>query len=200
MRFDLLKLLVLAVVPMVGACGSIASPPGLSADEDQTESCSGYPEVAQYALPWAATTQHVLLEGNCGTGTNKGVSRYAYDFGMAVGTSVIAARAGTVTALETGFEAGNFPEPNYVQITHADGSIGHYMQLAQNGAVVAVGDYVGLGQAIALSGDTGMTDLPALHFEVTADVGGYWESIPVSFSNSGSAVSPLVEGTSYPIP
>lgn len=200
MRFDLLKILTLLAVPLTAACGSVASLPGLSADEDQSESCTGYPEVAQYALPWSTATQHPLLEGNCGTGTNKGVSRYGYDFGMAVGTSVLAARAGTVTAIDVSQAAENFPEPNYIQITHADGSVGHYLQLAPDGATVAVGDYVGLGQAIGLSGDTGMTEVPALHFEVTADVGGYWESIPISFSNSGSAISPLVEGTNYPIP
>lgn len=192
--------MLLALALLTAGCGSMAPPPGLAADEDQTETCEGYPEIAQYVLPWVATSQYVLAEGNCGAGTNKGVSRYAFDFAMPVNTGVIAARAGTVTAVEVTHVAGNAPDSNYIQITHADGSVASYMQLAQNGAVVAVGDYVGQSQAIGTSGDTGLTEVPALHFEVIANARGYWESIPVSFSNSGSAVSPLVEGTSYPIP
>ena len=52
-------------------------------------------------------------------------------------------------------------ESNYVSIAHADGTIGEYHHLKADGVLVEIGDRVTAGQAIALSGDTGYSTLPA---------------------------------------
>jgi hypothetical protein len=43
-----------------------------------------------------------VIQGNCAPPGNghRGVNRYGYDFGMAIGTSFVAARGGTVIQVE----------------------------------------------------------------------------------------------------
>jgi murein DD-endopeptidase MepM/ murein hydrolase activator NlpD len=57
-------------------------------------------------------------------------------------------------------------ESNYVSIAHADGTIGEYHHLLFDGVLVEIGDRVAVGQPIALSGNTGYSTFPHLHFGV----------------------------------
>ncbi len=97
--------------------------------------------------------------------------QYAVDFSMPEGTTVCAARDGVVVDLMESSEVGG-PDRNYkddanfVSIAHDDGTIGEYVHLKRDGVLVEIGDKVKAGQPIALSGNTGYSTAPHLHFGV----------------------------------
>jgi hypothetical protein len=111
-------------------------------------------------------------------------NRYALDFAADIGTPVVAARAGTVMQVEAGFRmAGEKKEAfaghaNFVRILHDDGSMALYAHLRTGGVLVRVGEQVQGGQQIALSGNTGFSTGPHLHFSVQVNRGMHLVSIP----------------------
>ena len=81
---------------------------------------------------------------------------------------------------------------------HADGTTGEYYHLQQDGALVEVGDRVIRGQQIGLSGNTGHTAMPHLHFAVyRATSGGNTQSIPVRFESADGIVNVPRRGARY---
>lgn len=83
-----------------------------------------------------------------------------WDISTREGTKVRAAAGGVVSS--TGFNRGGYG--NYVKIKHADGTTSLY---AHNSAFkVRAGQRVNPGDVIALSGNTGASSGPHLHFEV----------------------------------
>ncbi|MGN0154449.1 MAG: peptidoglycan DD-metalloendopeptidase family protein [Lachnospiraceae bacterium] len=81
------------------------------------------------------------------------------DVGVPVGTTVRASRAGQVVT--AGWLGGY---GNCVIIDHGDGVCTRYGHLSE--VTVSVGQYVDQGQQIALSGNTGRSTGPHLHFEI----------------------------------
>ncbi len=81
------------------------------------------------------------------------------DFIASSGTSVKAVGAGTVVSAGWGGAYGN-----EVVIRHADGKYSQYGHLSQ--LSVSVGQAVSAGQQIGLSGSTGNSTGPHLHFEI----------------------------------
>ena len=81
------------------------------------------------------------------------------DVGIPVGTTVRASRAGQVVT--AGWLGGY---GNCVIIDHGDGVCTRYGHLSE--VTVSVGQYVDQGQQIALSGNTGRSTGPHLHFEI----------------------------------
>lgn len=110
-------------------------------------------------------------------------NRYALDFAAPVGTPVLAARAGIVLQVETGYRAHGLDyahdaaRANFIRILHDDGSMALYGHLAPDGAQVVVGQRVELGQRIGTSGNTGYSSAPHLHFVVQVNRGGKLVSI-----------------------
>ncbi len=83
----------------------------------------------------------------------------AVDWGIRSGSTVVASCGGTVT------QAGWLGTYGYVIfINHPDGKQTRYAHLSK--IYVNVGDYVYQGQKIALSGNTGVSTGPHLHFEM----------------------------------
>jgi len=111
-------------------------------------------------------------------------NRYALDFAAPIGTPVMAARGGTVMQVESDFAQAGLSEEtyggraNFVRILHDDGTMALYAHLQQDGALVRVGQRIRQGQQIGLSGNTGFTSGPHLHFAVQANRGMRLESIP----------------------
>jgi murein DD-endopeptidase MepM/ murein hydrolase activator NlpD len=148
---------------------------------------SKYPprETSPYKLPWHAGVSRILSQGNRSFTSHQGLHLYAWDFVMPNGSEILAAREGVVLETEQSYSTLGLTG-NYVLLRHADGEISGYFHIQHNGALVKVGDPVKQGQAIALSGMTGQTTLPHLHFvvfnaEKTA-------SIPISFQEVDTGV------------
>lgn len=81
------------------------------------------------------------------------------DVGVPIGTTVRASRAGQV--ITAGWVGGY---GNCVIIDHGDGVTTRYGHLSE--VTVSVGQYVDQGQQVALSGNTGRSTGPHLHFEI----------------------------------
>jgi murein DD-endopeptidase MepM/ murein hydrolase activator NlpD len=141
--------------------------PGTIVVEDQCVAAD-----LQYVhLPFLENETVVISQGYYGYTSHSGESRYAVDFEVPEGTIVTAARSGIVLAIyeESDTGCGNdlcADLANFVLIDHGDGTIGKYFHLQQNGALVDPGDVVCQGQQIALSGNTGFSTGPHLHFSV----------------------------------
>lgn len=110
-------------------------------------------------------------------------NRHALDFAADIGTPVFAARAGTVMQVEAGFRASGLAgnargQANFIRLLHDDGSMALYAHLAVDGVEVRVGQQVQAGQRIGLSGNTGFSTGPHLHFAVQVNRGMRLVSIP----------------------
>lgn len=96
----------------------------------------------------------------------------ALDIGAGSGSSVLAAEAGTVAAVQEWdgvTTEGNQSYGNMVQIIHEDGNTTLYAHLSS--VTVAEGDSVERGQEIGLAGQTGNATGSHLHFEVRTETG-----------------------------
>lgn len=172
------------------------------------ENCPGaYPtqESSPYVLPYEPG-QSFVTTGNCGGAHGRNTpQQYGYDFvtsldpilPMPIGTRIVAARDGEVIRVEERFADGTrIPgQENQIGIRQADGTIAAYGHLTTNGALVEVGDRVERGQIIGLSGDSGNSTAPHLHFEVRACDG--CASIAVTFRNTRPHPRGLISGESY---
>ncbi len=152
-----------------------------------------------YRLPYADNTSYPVLQGYGSKFSHRGLEYYTIDFRMPEGTPVHAAREGVVAMIEEANDRGCWGEgcgrfANYVVILHADGTTGEYYHLQQHGALVVPGERVRRGQLIGLSGNTGNTTVPHLHFGVYRAVEwGRTQSIAVSFqTREGVANRPRV--------
>ncbi|MBB1060071.1 peptidoglycan DD-metalloendopeptidase family protein [Marilutibacter spongiae] len=121
-------------------------------------------------------------------------NRHAIDFGAPIGTPVLAARAGRVMQVESGFDRAGLSQEtyggraNYIRILHDDGTMALYAHLKANGVHVRVGQQVEAGQRIGLSGNTGFTTGPHLHFVVQVNRGMRLESLPFRMRGPAGAL------------
>ncbi|MFJ2829225.1 M23 family metallopeptidase [Streptomyces sp. NPDC087263] len=99
------------------------------------------------------------------------------DFAVAAGTQVIAAHGGTVVKAGPNGAGDGSAYGNAIVIKHGNGTYSQYAHLSRIN--VKVGQVVTTGQRIALSGNTGNSSGPHLHFEIRTT------------ANYGSAVDPV---------
>jgi murein DD-endopeptidase MepM/ murein hydrolase activator NlpD len=156
-----------------------------------------------YQLPYETGKSYRVLQGYGSSFSHRGLEQYAVDFNMSVGTPVHAARGGVVANIEESNEKGCWEEgcgayANYIVVLHSDGTTGEYYHLQKSGALVEVGDYIVPGQRIGLSGNTGHTTMPHLHFAVyRAAEWGNTQSIPIRFMSSAGIVHSPRRGGRY---
>jgi murein DD-endopeptidase MepM/ murein hydrolase activator NlpD len=156
-----------------------------------------------YSLPYAPGSTHKVSQGYNGRYSHKGSNRYSIDWPMPEGTAVHAARGGHVVKIKDDSELGGRNASfdccnNYVLIRHSDGTLGQYAHLLKGGVKVREGDAVADGDIIALSGNTGFSSGPHLHFSVYKTKNGKErESIPVKFKSEESASITLKVGNHY---
>lgn len=196
--------------PEGAACAACVADPEVCPD-------ATYPprEDAPHILPYPTGTTRNVRQGNCNAANshNDGES-FAYDFEMPIGSPIIASRGGTVLAVIEAFtdEQHAIDQGNLVAIDHGDRTYAKYGHITFEGALVEVGETVEQGQVIAMSGNSGLSQGPHLHYavkECPPDVpigSATCVSIPVSFRNTiphpeglvGSPTSQIGGGSWYP--
>jgi murein DD-endopeptidase MepM/ murein hydrolase activator NlpD len=159
-----------------------------------------------YGLPYAHGQKFSVLQGFHGSFSHRGSNEYAVDFDCPVATPVVATRPGIVVAANAAAQgAGQTPEyleykrTNFVIILHDDGTLGEYMHLSPSGVEVKPGQRVKRGQELALSGNTGFSSTPHLHFQVmtAAEDGISARSFPFQVTVAPGRVEEPVQGHTY---
>lgn len=156
-----------------------------------------------YQLPYKPGKSFRVTQGYHGEFSHKGPDEYAIDWKMPIGTPVYAARGGIVVKAKDDSNQGG-PDRKYeecanvVLIQHSDGTIGIYAHLKKGGCKVKVGDRVNTGDMIALSGNTGFTSGPHLHFSVFKTRSGRERlSLPVKFQTEDGPCLELATDKKY---
>ncbi|NEV94405.1 M23 family metallopeptidase [Psychroflexus sp. YR1-1] len=126
----------------------------------------------RYILPYLKGMQYEIMQSYGGAFSHKSTSSYyAIDFSLQVGDTVTAARDGVVFFVKEDSKE-HCPTPkcidkaNKILISHKDGTYANYVHLDYEGALVNVGDTIKAGDMIGISGMTGFTTKPHLHFVV----------------------------------
>ena len=144
-----------------------------------------------YSLPFENKKKVFLIQAYDSKMSHKG--EFALDFKIKKKTKICAARDGVVIGTREdsdkgGLKSENMSDGNYISIQHYDGSVAHYWHLIREGVMVDIGDTVTKGQLIGLSGNTGYSAFPHLHFEVVGNDGtGTIKQLPTRFyTNKGT--------------
>ncbi len=151
-----------------------------------------------YGPPYPVGKGYLIWQGPGGSFShNEPGSLYAVDFSTPIGSEITAARGGVVIAVVQ--KNRNNPDEktapavmaNEVLILHADGTMGVYAHLTTNGAKVSFGETVRRGQVLGLSGNSGYSRGPHLHFDVLGYKGRQCLSRPFGFlSADGTIITP----------
>jgi murein DD-endopeptidase MepM/ murein hydrolase activator NlpD len=154
----------------------------------------------EYLLPYKSNRAHKLMQGYFGKFSH--AETHALDFEMPEGTEVVAAREGVVIETKEDSNTGGLTRDfidkgNFVLIYHSDGTFASYYHLKRNGALVKEGQQVKRGEVIGLSGNTGWSSAPHLHFEVLLPSSGSKQTVPTRFLQKDGMVAELKEGNSY---
>jgi murein DD-endopeptidase MepM/ murein hydrolase activator NlpD len=157
-----------------------------SAAKDQAKDQAKKAEAAQRAKARSWTppisADYTLSAPYAASGDRWASTHSGQDFAVPSGTTVRAVHGGTVVTAG-GWGAGDGPAyGNAIVIRHDSGTYSQYAHLSR--IEVSVGEKVTTGERIALSGNTGNSTGPHLHFEIrTAPDYGYAVD-PVQFMHS----------------
>jgi murein DD-endopeptidase MepM/ murein hydrolase activator NlpD len=163
---------------------------------------------AVYQLPFGPAESHALIQGYHGTFSHQTgtPNEYAYDFAMPVGTTVCASRSGVVVGVRQDSDVRGdtvkfMHSDNYVIVRHSDGTYAEYRHFEKNGVLVGLGAEIQAGQPIGLSGVTGYTTQPHVHFAVFRLVdtpgGVEHESLPIAMKTQAGMSRSLIQGVVY---
>lgn len=199
---------------LAAGCGGLENEPGSSPDETAAAPEEGTLEQALTSdlipYPWKSGQTYVVTQGNGGSwwngsscqsgGDHTGLGQYSWDWALPSGTAVLASKAGKVKLtqfLGTGDACyngcgGTCPysggvdctnRGNYVVIAHNDGTTqALYLHLSR--VDVSLNTNVAAGQQIGLSGNSGWSTGPHLHF-MNSNVGSSYYSQSVASSFNG---------------
>jgi murein DD-endopeptidase MepM/ murein hydrolase activator NlpD len=153
----------------------------------------------RYRIPFRTSERYYIGQGFGGIATHTDKHSYhALDISMPVGTPILAARDGIVMHMEKDFYGAGLDRDkygsraNFVRILHEDGTMAVYAHLDLESVSVRPGSTVLAGELIGLSGNTGMSSGPHLHFVLQRNTGTTLESIPFRFDNGrGGAIDPV---------
>jgi murein DD-endopeptidase MepM/ murein hydrolase activator NlpD len=163
-------------------------------------------EFVLYRLPYEKKKSFRVLQSYHGRFSHQGPHEYTVDFAMREGMSVCASREGVVVDTQDRFDEGGAEDSlkhksNYVTIAHEDGTLGEYHHLKYQGVLVEVGQAVSAGDVIGLSGNTGYSSVPHLHFGVYSPKDGRtMQSHPVAFRTAQGVIREPVKRHHYTVP
>ncbi|MEX1014064.1 MAG: M23 family metallopeptidase [Candidatus Paceibacterota bacterium] len=121
---------------------------------------------------------------------------HAIDFTLPEGSKIYAAQDGEIGRIKDDSNEGGFTKKyreadpnkylNYITIKHKNGEFSEYAHLKYNSLKIKIGDKVRRGDLIALSGNTGISTEPHLHFHVlrTIDDGNDWKTLDIKWGNT----------------
>lgn len=144
-----------------------------------------------YFLPYPNGLVWQCVQGANSGGSHSGRAGWAWDFRMPQGSPIMAARDGVVSMLKQDSDQScpqniySCPDwNNYIVIDHGDGSSASYLHGFVNGARVRLGQQVKQGDIIGISGTTGQSGGPHLHFQVQTTTPGAYiaQSFPIGFA------------------
>ncbi|MER5744190.1 M23 family metallopeptidase [Streptomyces sp. NPDC059913] len=121
---------------------------------------------------WSAPVNRYELSASYGNDGSRWAHKHSgQDFAVPIGTRVEAAHSGVVVKAGPNGGGDGPAYGNAVVIKHSNGTYSQYAHLSR--IDVRIGDAVRTGERIALSGNTGNSSGPHLHFEIrhTADYG-----------------------------
>jgi len=190
------------LVTSLSGCGG-----GDETDDRAASECTAYPPAtgSPYILPWTVGHSYKAVPHIA----RNAAPIYAIDVPMPIGTQILAIRGGLVIGvIESNIDGDNRPgHENWIFVLHDDNSIGGYAHLTNMGALVDEGATISQGQLIGLSGHTGDSTEPHLHFDVRPSCGGQRcatlppDAVPLNFRNaqpqSGDLTCGLRNGVSY---
>ncbi len=206
-------LIILLFAPEIPAARGTADP-----DTEQVEPERSHAADLRMKLPYPAGMSYPVIQGIGGSFSHSGYSFYAWDFAMPLGSPVCAVADGMVVCIkQDSVEGGTHPslrqKANMVVLDHGNGIYTEYLHLQANSVKVREGEIVRGGQVIALSGNTGYSSRPHLHFQVQNGLG---ESLRATFldvagdgipkeghiytsANDGSGVSKFAGPSPFPL-
>lgn len=126
-------------------------------------------------LPFPKGKKYKVIQGYNGKFTHNGLySQYAIDFNLKIGDTITSVDKGYVVGLIEDYSKYGTSKKwlendksNYITIYHPhSGLYSQYVHLNHKGALVKLGDFVREGQPIGITGMTGFTTTPHLHFNV----------------------------------
>ncbi|UIX31858.1 M23 family metallopeptidase [Streptomyces sp. GQFP] len=163
----------LGVSVVLGTAGIAAA-----ADTGTTASAVQVKAAAKKAASWVDPVKKYTLSASFNQAGNMWSSTHSgQDFAVPSGTKVFAAHGGTVVKAGGNGAGDGSAYGNAIVIKHGNGTYSQYAHLSKIN--VKVGQVVATGQRIALSGNTGNSSGPHLHFEIRTT------------ANYGSAVDPV---------
>ncbi|MCO5724933.1 M23 family metallopeptidase [Robiginitalea marina] len=130
-------------------------------------------EKNKLALPFPKGREYKVIQGYNGKLTHNTIySRFALDFKLSIGDTITSADDGYVVGIiedykeyGTGKKWLESDKSNYITLYHPQsGLFTQYVHLTYKGALVKMGDFVEKGQPVGISGMTGYTTTPHLHF------------------------------------
>lgn len=142
-----------------------------------------------YVLPFQKGYKTNIVQSYNGDFSHKGdFSAKTLDFDMKVGDTITATRDGIIVKVVQKHNKQGTTESfkkygNFIMLYHEDNTFSQYVHLKQNGSLVKVGDSVKVNQPIALSGFTGWTTIPHLHFGVYKPTETGLVSIPITIDS-----------------
>jgi murein DD-endopeptidase MepM/ murein hydrolase activator NlpD len=179
------------LLPLPTPTSTMISPVNVEPTTCLDRAVFGNPADSPYILPYPVGRQYKVSLKYCQRNSSHS-DQLSYDFAMALGDEVTAARSGRVVKLDEHFtddgtDSGAM-DYNFIMILHEDGTVAFYAHLMQDSILVEIGEWVEAGQPIARVGFSGMPRgvPPCLHFGVYA----FWppeegQDVAVNFKNAG---------------